>query len=97
MIPFAQAGGAKPNAVREMDADCLAAAWGWVGGVYPSAQFPARTAASDGHCTSTRAARSAGLRLAVILLSKTIDDGRDHLIHRKRSPFPYEGKDLTPL
>ena len=21
---------------------------------------------------------------------------RDHLIHRKRSPFPYEGKDLTP-
>ena len=24
-----------------------------------------------------------------------MDVGRDHLIHRKRSPFPYEGKDLT--
>ena len=23
------------------------------------------------------------------------DCRRDHLIHRKRSPFPYEGKDLT--
>ena len=32
---------------------------------------------------------------AVIALSKTIDIERDHLIHRKRSPFPYEGKDLT--
>ena len=32
----------------------------------------------------------------MILLSKAIDVGRDHLIHRKRSPFPYEGKDLTP-
>ena len=45
----------------------------------------------------TRAARSAGLRFAVIALSKTVDVGRDHLIHRKRSPFPYEGKDLTRL
>ena len=44
---------------------------------------------------TTRAARSAGLRFAVILLSKAMDVGRDHLIHRKRSPFPYEGKDLT--
>ena len=33
----------------------------------------------------------------MILLSKAMDVGRDHLIHRKRSPFPYEGKDLTPL
>ena len=24
-----------------------------------------------------------------------MDVGRDHLIHRKRSPFPYEGKALT--
>ena len=32
----------------------------------------------------------------MILLSKAMDVGRDHLIHRKRSPFPYEGKDLTP-
>ena len=27
--------------------------------------------------------------------SETPDCRRDHLIHRKRSPFPYEGKDLT--
>ena len=70
---------------------------GWVGGVYPSALLKARIAASDGHCAFTRAARSAGLRFAVILLSKAIDVGRDHLIHRKRSPFPYEGKALTRL
>ena len=70
---------------------------GWVGGVYPSAPLQARTAASDGHCAFTRAARSAGLNFAVIALSKTVDVVRDHLIHRKRSPFPYEGKALTPL
>ena len=29
--------------------------------------------------------------------SETPDRRRDHLIHRKRSPFPYEGKALTPL
>ena len=33
----------------------------------------------------------------MIALSKTVDVGRDHLIHRKRSPFPYEGKALTRL
>ena len=33
----------------------------------------------------------------MILLSKAKDVGRDHLIHRKRSPFPYEGKALTRL
>ena len=33
----------------------------------------------------------------MIALSKTVDVRRDHLIHRKRSPFPYEGKDLTRL
>ena len=32
---------------------------------------------------------------AAIVLSKTVNVGRDHLIHRKRSPFPYEGKALT--
>ena len=32
----------------------------------------------------------------MIVLSKIYDVGRDHLIHRKRSPFPYEGKALTP-
>ena len=40
---------------------------------------------------------SAGLKFAVIALSKAMDVGRGHLIHRKRSPFPYEGKALTPL
>ena len=68
---------------------------GWVGGVYPSAPIKARTAAFDGQHAYPRAARSAGLRFAVILLSKAMNVGRDHLIHRKRSPFPYEGKDLT--
>ena len=29
--------------------------------------------------------------------SETPNCRRDHLIHRKRSPFPYEGKNLTPL
>ena len=33
---------------------------------------------------------------AVFVLSKAVTVGRDHLIHRKRSPFPYEGKALTP-
>ena len=33
----------------------------------------------------------------MILLSKAVDVERDHLIHRKRSPFPYEGKALTRL
>ena len=42
----------------------------------------------SGGCTSL---------FAVIVLPKTCNVGRDHLIHRKRSPFPYEGKDLTPL
>ena len=70
---------------------------GWVGGVYPSAPITARTAASDGQYAFPRAARSAGLNFAVILLPGAMDVGRDHLIHRKRSPFPYEGKALTPL
>ena len=64
-------------------------------GFTPPHRFKARTAASDGQRAFTRAARSAGLNFAVILLSKAMDVGRDHLIHRKRSPFPYEGKDLT--
>ena len=68
--------------------------WGGLEGFTPPHRFKARIAASDGHNTSTRAARSAGLRFAVILLSKAMDVVRDHLIHRKRSPFPYEGKAL---
>ena len=48
-------------------------------------------------CRSPHPPRSVRLNFAVIALSKAIDVGRDHLIHRKRSPFPYEGKALTPL
>ena len=56
---------------------------GWVGGRFtPPHRFKARTAASDGLRAFTRAARSAGLNFAVILLSKAMDVGRDHLIHR---------------
>ena len=33
----------------------------------------------------------------MIVLSKSVTVVRDHLIHRKRSPFPYEGKALTRL
>ena len=33
----------------------------------------------------------------LIVLSKTVYVEWDHLIHRKRSPFPYAGKALTPL
>ena len=48
-------------------------------------------------CLHPRLRVCAGLRFAVILLSKAMDVGRDHLIHRKRSPFPYEGKALMRL
>ena len=85
VLLFTSAGGAKPIAGR-----------GGLEGFTPPHRFKARTAASDGHCAFTRAAQSAGLRFAVILLSKAMDVGWDHLIHRKRSPFPYEGKDLMP-
>ena len=43
-------------------------------------------------CIHPRLRVSARLNFAVILLSKAMAVGRDHLIHRKRSPFPYEGK-----
>ena len=86
VLSFPSAGGAKPIA-----------GGGGLEGFTPPHRFKARTQASDGHTASTRAARSAGLRFAVRSLSKTMDVGRDHLIHRKRSPFPYEGKDLTRL
>ena len=36
------------------------------------------------------------INLAVIALPKAAAVGRDHLIHRNRSPFPYEGKALMP-
>ena len=71
--------------------------WGGLEGGTPPHRFKAWIAAFDGHCAFTRAARSAGLNFAVIALSKTVDVGRDHLIHRKRSPFPYEGKSLMRL
>ena len=63
---------------------------GWVGGACPSAPLPARTAAFDGHCTFTRAARSAGLRFAVRSLSEVID--RENTLREGRrdcrSPHP---------
>ena len=73
MLPFASAGGAKPIAATETDAGCLAAAWGGLEGFTPPHRFKARTAASDGHTASTRAARSAGLRFAVRSLSNALD------------------------
>ena len=89
VLTFPSAGGAKPIADRRY------AAVGWVGGVYPSAPLPARTAAFDGHCAFTRAARSAGLRFAVRSLSGASDrennKGRRpgwHLIHREAVPLP---------
>ena len=54
VLPFTSAGGAKPIAGR-----------GGLEGFTPPHRFKARTAASDGHCAFTRAARSAGLRFAV--------------------------------
>ena len=76
------AGGAKPIAGR-----------GGLEGFTPPHRFKARTAASDGHCASTRAARSAGLRFAVRSLSEAIDREISkvrrlcwHLIHRCRGP-----------
>ena len=56
-----------------------------------------RSTAGECSHSPNPAGRSAELRFAVIALSKTMAVGRDHLIHRKRSPFPYEGKALTPL
>ena len=75
VLPFTSAGGAKPIAGR-----------GGLEGFTPPHRFKARTAAFDGQQSFTRAARSAGLRFAVILLSKAMDIGRDHLIHRCRGP-----------
>ena len=66
-------GGAKPIAAIDTDAGCLAAAWGGLEGLAPPHRFKARTAASDGQHTSTRAARSAGLRFAVRSLSEASD------------------------
>ena len=65
------------------------AGWGGLEGFTPPHRFKARTAASDGHCAFTRAARSAGLRFAVRSLSEVTDSGNSqvrgpgwHLIHR---------------
>ena len=96
MLPFAQAGERSVAAwtaggcsSSRAPAGRSPSRQGWVGGVYPSAPLKARTAASDGHCAFTRAARSAGLRFAVILLSKAMDREINkvrrlcwHLIHR---------------
>ena len=67
-------------------------------------RFKARTAAFDGHCAFTRAARSAGLRFAVRSLSKTIDRERIKSGARvgtsstaERSPFPSIGEGLNTV
>ena len=59
---------------------------GWVGGVYPSAQLKARTAAFGGHTASTRAARSAGLRFASDSTVGSIGQGKSRARHCKSSP-----------
>ena len=64
----------------------------------PSPRGEGLNAAKSGRDLQLRQAKPfAGIGFAVILLSKAMNVGRDHLIHRKRSPFPYEGKDLTRL
>ena len=50
----------------------------------------------DFQCRAVGAAADL-INLAVIALPKAAAVGRDHLIHRKRSPFPYEGKDLSAV
>ena len=49
--------GERSVAARERYAGCLAAAWGGLEGFTPPHRFKARTAAFDGHCAFTRAAR----------------------------------------
>ena len=70
----------------------------------PPQELPARTAAFDGQRAFTRAARSARLRFAVILLSKTMDREINkvrrpgwHLIHRGAVPLPLIGEGLSAL
>ena len=90
-------GGAKPIAGRVA-----------LEGFTPPHRFKARTAASDGHCAFTRAARSAGLRFAVRSLSETIDRGiaAQNAPRRgagvqvtsstaERSPFPSMGRTIA--
>ena len=95
VLLFAQSGGAKPIAATETDAGCLAAAWGGLEGFTPPHHYRRGQRLPTDTVPSPAPRVSAGLNFAVILLSKAMDVGRDHLIHRKRSPFPYEGKDLT--
>ena len=89
--------------MTDMDADAIRVGGGLEGSRLlqaagsPPHKLKARTAASDGQRIFTRAARSARLNFAVRSWYKSVDIGRDHLIHRKRSPFPYEGKALTRL
>ena len=84
MLPFMSAGGAKPIAGRG----------GLEGFTPPHHKRRGQRLPTDTmHSPAPRV--SASIRFAVIVLSKTYEVGRDHLIHRKRSPFPYEGKALT--
>ena len=90
MLPFAQAGGAKPIAARDTNAGHLV---GWVGGGCPSAPLPARTVASDGHTASTRAARQRIDQVCGEVMVQSDEQGNNnvrclcwHLIHRYRGP-----------
>ena len=84
VFPFTSAGGAKPIAGR-----------GGLEGFTPPHHTRRGQRLPTDSMPSPAPRVSAGHNFAVILLSKAMDIGRDHLIHRKRSPFPYEGKDLT--
>ena len=91
MHPFPSSGGAKPIAARRY------AAWGGLEGFTPPHNLRRGQRLSTDIRLPPAPRVSARFRFAVIALSKAMDVGRDHLIHRKRSPFPYEGKALTPL
>ena len=97
VLLFTSAGGAKPIAATEMDAGCLAAAWGWVGGVYPSAQI--QGADSGFRRTANLHPRRAKRRAQVCGDSTVKSDGRwAGSPHPPQAvPLPLKGKDKKAL
>ena len=79
MLPFASVGGAKPIAAMQTDAGCLAASWGGLEGFTPphNLRRGQRLPTDSEYSPAPRV--SAGLNFAVILLSKAMNVGRDHL------------------
>ena len=79
----------------QTDAGCLAASWGGLEGFTPphNLRRGQRLPTDSVHTPAPRV--SAGLRFAVILLSKAMDVGRDHLIHREAVPLPLRGEGLN--